>query len=40
LSSNATKLNRAGVLDPGVHLLSRPFTIDQLAAKPREVLDN
>ncbi|MCX7305854.1 MAG: CHASE3 domain-containing protein [Hyphomicrobiales bacterium] len=28
-----------GVLDPGVQLLSKPFTIDQLAAKLREVLD-
>jgi len=29
-----------GVIDPGVHLLSKPFTIDQLSAKLREVLDN
>jgi DNA-binding NtrC family response regulator len=28
-----------GVLDPGVHLIGKPFTIDQLAAKVRDVLD-
>ena len=28
-----------GVLDAGVQLISKPFTIDQLAAKIREVLD-
>jgi len=28
-----------GVLDHGVHLISKPFTIDQVAAKLREVLD-
>ncbi len=27
-----------GVLDAGVHLISKPFTLDQLAAKLREVL--
>jgi CheY-like chemotaxis protein len=28
-----------GVLDPGVQLLSKPFTLDQLATKVRAVLD-
>jgi DNA-binding LytR/AlgR family response regulator len=28
-----------GVLDPGVELIGKPFTIEDLAAKVREVLD-
>jgi signal transduction histidine kinase/ActR/RegA family two-component response regulator len=28
-----------GVLDQGVHLISKPFTLDQVASKLREVLD-
>jgi signal transduction histidine kinase/ActR/RegA family two-component response regulator len=28
-----------GILDPGVHLIGKPFTLDQLAAKLRDVLD-
>jgi hypothetical protein len=28
-----------GVLDPGVALIAKPFTIDQLAIKVRLVLD-
>jgi CheY-like chemotaxis protein len=29
-----------GVVDAGVHLIGKPFTIEQLAAKVREVLDS
>lgn len=29
-----------GRLDPGVHLISKPFARDQLSAKLRELLDN
>ncbi len=29
-----------GVLDPGVQMIGKPFTIEELAAKVREVLDN
>jgi DNA-binding NtrC family response regulator len=29
-----------GVLDPGVQFLSKPFALDQLAAKIRTVLDD
>ncbi|EGF90840.1 histidine kinase-, DNA gyrase B-, and HSP90-like ATPase family protein [Asticcacaulis biprosthecium C19] len=29
-----------GVLDPGVELIGKPFTIEQLAAKVRQVLDS
>jgi DNA-binding response OmpR family regulator len=28
-----------GVLDAGVYMISKPFTLDQLAAKVRAVLD-
>lgn len=28
-----------GVLDPGVELIGKPFTVDQLAAKVRAILD-
>jgi DNA-binding NtrC family response regulator len=28
-----------GVLDPGVNFIAKPFKLDQLAAKLREVLD-
>jgi CheY-like chemotaxis protein len=28
-----------GVLDPGVHLIGKPFAVEALAAKLREVLD-
>ena len=30
---------RNGVIDPGIELIGKPFTIEQLAAKVREVLD-
>jgi CheY-like chemotaxis protein len=29
-----------GVLDPGVKLLTKPFTLEQLAVKIREILDS
>ena len=35
-TSNAIVHN--GVLDPGVHLITKPFTLEQLALKVREVL--
>jgi DNA-binding response OmpR family regulator len=28
-----------GVLDPGVQLIGKPFTLDELGARVREVLD-
>ncbi len=36
-SHNAVVHN--GVLDPGVELISKPFTMEDLAARVREVLD-
>jgi signal transduction histidine kinase/CheY-like chemotaxis protein len=36
-TSNAVIHN--GVLDPGVHLITKPFTLEQLALKVREALD-
>ncbi len=35
----ANAVVHAGVLDSGVHLISKPFTLDRLAAKVRAVLD-
>ena len=35
----ANAVVHGGVLDPGVHLISKPFTLDRLAAKVRAVLD-
>ncbi len=35
----ANAVVNGGVLDAGVHLISKPFTLDQLAAKVRAVLD-
>ena len=35
----ANAVVHGGVLDPGVQLISKPFTLDQLAAKVRAVLD-
>jgi CheY-like chemotaxis protein len=29
-----------GMLEPGVHLLNKPFTMDELAAKVREVIES
>jgi FixJ family two-component response regulator len=31
---------RHGVLEPGIHLLNKPFTAAELARKVREVLDS
>jgi CheY-like chemotaxis protein len=36
-SRNAVVHN--GVLDPGVHLIGKPFTLEELATRVREVLD-
>jgi CheY-like chemotaxis protein len=35
----ANAVVHGGVLDQGVHLISKPFTLEQLAAKLRAVLD-
>ena len=35
----ANAVVHGGVLDPGVHMIGKPFTLDQLAAKVRAVLD-
>jgi DNA-binding NtrC family response regulator len=35
----ANAVVHGGVLDPGVQFISKPFTLDQLAAKVRAVLD-
>jgi hypothetical protein len=35
----ANAVVHGGVLDPGVQLISKPYTLDQLAAKVRAVLD-
>jgi DNA-binding NtrC family response regulator len=35
----ANAVVHGGVLDPGVRFISKPFTLDQLAAKVRSVLD-
>ena len=35
----ANAVVHGGVLDAGVHMISKPFTLDQLAAKVRAVLD-
>jgi DNA-binding NtrC family response regulator len=36
----ANAVVHGGVLDPGVQFIGKPFTLDQLAAKVRAVLDD
>jgi hypothetical protein len=37
--STCNAIDHNGILDPGTHLLSKPFSIDELATKVRQALD-
>jgi DNA-binding response OmpR family regulator len=34
-----TDINQGGMLEPGIHLIQKPFSLEELAARIREVLD-
>ena len=34
-----TVITHGGVLEPGIHLIQKPFSLEELAARIREVLE-